>query len=60
MRKSKTMWFALILVILGFIADNFNYVQNVIDPRYYGISYIIIGVVVAVLRFVTTVPLKDK
>jgi hypothetical protein len=60
MRKSKTMWFALTLVILGFVADNFNYVQNVIDPRYYGISYIIIGVVVAVLRFVTTVPLKDK
>ena len=59
-QKSKTMWFALALVILGFVADNFNYVQNVIDPRYYGISYIIIGVVVAVLRFVTTVPLKDK
>ncbi|MFZ9611228.1 MAG: hypothetical protein ACO294_11055 [Methylococcales bacterium] len=60
MHKSKTMWFALILVILGFIADNFNYVQNIIDPRYYGISYIVIGVVVAVLRFVTTVPIKDK
>jgi len=60
MRKSKTMWFALSLVVLGFVADNFNYVQNIIDPRYYGISYIIIGVVVAVLRFVTTVPLKDK
>ena len=60
MRKSKTMWFALLLVVLGFVADNFNYVQNVIDPRYYGISYIAIGVVVAVLRFVTTTPLKDK
>jgi len=59
-QKSKTMWFALALVILGFVADNFNYVQSVIDPRYYGISYIIIGVVVAVLRFVTTMPLKDK
>jgi len=60
MRKSKTMWFALLLVVLGFVADNFSYVQNVIDPRYYGISYIAIGVVVAVLRFVTTTPLKDK
>ena len=60
MRKSKTMWFAFALVILGFIADNFNYVQNVIDPRYYGISYIAIGVVVAVLRFVTTQPLSEK
>jgi hypothetical protein len=60
MRKSKTMWFALILVILGFIADNFNYVQNVIDPQYYGISYIVIGVVVAVLRFVTTTSISEK
>jgi len=60
MRKSKTMWFALFLVVLGFVADNFNYVQNVIDPRYYGISYIAIGVVVAVLRFVTTQPLSKK
>jgi len=59
-QKSKTMWFALALVILGFVADNFNYVQNIIDPRYYGISYIVIGVVVAVLRFVTTKPLRDK
>ena len=60
MKKSKTMWFALLLVILGFVADNFSYVQSVIDPKYYGISYIFIGVVVAVLRFVTTQPLGDK
>jgi hypothetical protein len=60
MRKSKTMWFALLLVILGFVADNFSYVQGVIDPKYYGVSYIVIGTIVAVLRFVTTMPLKDK
>ena len=60
MRKSKTMWFALLLVVLGFVADNFNYVQSVIDPKYYGVSYIAIGVIVAVLRFVTTTSLKDK
>jgi hypothetical protein len=60
MRKSKTMWFALLLVILGFVADNFSYVQSVIDPKYYGISYIAIGAIVAVLRFVTTKPLEDK
>jgi hypothetical protein len=60
MKKSKTMWFALLLVILGFVADNFSYVQNIIDPKYYGVSYIFIGVVVAVLRFVTTTPIGDK
>jgi len=60
MRKSKTIWFALALVVLGFVADNFNYVQNIIDPRFYGVSYIAIGVIVAVLRFVTTQPLGEK
>ena len=60
MRKSKTMWFALALVILGFVAENFNYVQDIIDPKYYGISYMAIGVVVAVLRFITTQPLSEK
>ena len=54
------MWFAFALVVLGFVADNFSYVQNIIDPKYYGISYIAIGSIVAFLRFVTTMPLKDK
>ena len=57
---SKTMWFSLALVILGVVYDNFSYVQNLIDPRLYGIILIAIGVVVAVLRFVTTLPLDEK
>ena len=60
MHKSKTMWFALLLVVLGFVADNFSYVQTIIDPKYYGISYIFIGVAVAILRFITTQPLSEK
>ena len=60
MQKSKTMWFALALVVLGIVYDNFSYVQNIIDPAYYGITYIAIGIVVAVLRFVTTESLHDK
>jgi len=57
---SKTMWFSLALMILGVIYDNFSYVQNIIDPRFYGIILIAIGIVVAVLRFVTTLPLDEK
>ena len=57
---SKTMWFSLALMVLGVVYDNFNYVQNIIDPRLYGIILILIGVVVAVLRFVTTLPLDEK
>ena len=58
--KSKTMWFSFLLVILGVVYDNFSYVQNIIDPRLYGIILIAIGVAVAILRFVTTMPLDEK
>jgi hypothetical protein len=54
------MWFALLLVVLGIVYDNFSYVQNIIDPAYYGITYMAIGVVVAVLRFLTVKPLDEK
>jgi hypothetical protein len=57
---SKTMWFSFALVVLGVVYDNFSYVENLIDPRLYGVFLIFIGIVVAVLRFVTTMPLEDK
>ena len=40
--------------------DNFSYLQSVIDERYYGISFVVIGLITAVLRFVTTQALDDK
>ena len=54
------MWFSFALVIFGGLFDNFSYVQNLIDPRYYGFGYIVIGIVVAILRFLTTQPLDEK
>ena len=60
MAKSRTMWFSLALMVLGAVYENFSYVQNVIDPRYYGSILIFIGVVLAVLRFYTTLPLDEK
>lgn len=57
---SKTMWFSLALVILGVVYDNFSYVENIINPRLYGVLLIAIGIIVAVLRFVTTLPLDEK
>lgn len=53
-RRSKTMWFALALVILGALMDNLSYLQSIIDPQYYGLLMIGIGIVVAILRFITT------
>ena len=58
--RSKTMWFSLALMVLGVIFENFSYVQNIIDQRWYGPILITIGVIVAVLRFVTTMPLEDR
>jgi len=58
MRQSRTMWFSLLLVIFGALFDNLSYVQNIIDPRYYGLLLITIGVIVAVLRFVTSKPIE--
>jgi hypothetical protein len=58
MQKSKTMWFSLAMMILGVVYDNFSYVQNVIDPKYYGTIFISIGVICAILRWYTTQPLE--
>ena len=52
--KSRTMWFSFALVVFGALFDNFSYLQSVIDQRYYGILLVIIGIIVAVLRFLTT------
>jgi hypothetical protein len=54
------MWFSLALVIFGSLADNFSYVQNLISPQYYGVSFILVGIVVAILRFVTTQPIREE
>ena len=58
MSHSKTMWFSLLLVILGALLDNFSYLQSVIDQKYYGVILVVIGVAVAILRFLTTGPIK--
>ena len=60
MMHSRTMWFSLLLVILGALYDNFSYIEQLIDPRLYGILLISIGIIVAVLRFVTTQSLDDR
>jgi hypothetical protein len=59
MSRSKTLWFSLALVVFGALMDNLQYLQNVIDPQYYGGIMIFVGIMVAVLRFITTQPL-DK
>ena len=54
------MWFSLILIILGAVADNLSYIQSQIDERYYGFIVMGIGVIVAILRWNTNNDLGDK
>jgi hypothetical protein len=56
--QSKTMWFSLLLVIFGAIFDNFSYLQSVISDKYYGILLVSIGIITAVLRYVSTGPIE--
>ena len=56
--KSKTMWFSLALVVFGALFENLSYIQSLIDPKYYGVLLIVIGVIVAILRFITTKPIE--
>ena len=57
--KSKTMWWSLLLIVLGAVADNLSYIQNQIDERYYGLIVMGIGIITAVLRWNTNKPLDD-
>ena len=56
--KSRTIWFSFFLVVFGALFDNFSYLQSVINERYYGIILVIVGIIVAVLRFLTTGPVE--
>ena len=58
--KSKTMWFSFSLVLLGSLMELFPYLKDLIDPRYYAVSFVVIGLVVAALRFLTTQPISGK
>ena len=58
MRHSKTMWFSLALVVLGALFDLFPTLQAIIDPKYYSLSLVAIGLAVAILRFITKDPIR--
>ena len=57
---SRTMWFSLAMVIIGSLYDNFSYIQDIINPKYYGSIFIAIGIICAVLSFYTTLPLDEN
>lgn len=60
MFKSKTMWFAIALAVLGAVEASLNLFADILTPTTYGIVTMVVGVIVGVLRIVTTTPLGDK
>lgn len=58
--RSRTLWFSALLMIFGAVEMYFPYLKDNIDPNYYGPIFMAIGVIVAVLRFATTLPLDEK
>ena len=58
--KSWTINYGLLLVILGSLQQNFDYLRKLIGEENYGLSFVAIGVVVVVLRFKTTTAVEDK
>lgn len=56
--KSRTMWFSVALVVFGALLDNLPYLQSVIDPKYYGIIFATVGIITALLRYITKEPIQ--
>lgn len=58
--KSKTLWFSFLLTVFGAVQASWGLVDDFLSPRAAGFGALAIGVLVAVLRFITTQPLDEK
>ncbi len=56
--KSKTMWFSVALVVFGALLDYLPALQSIIDPKYYGLIFAVVGVTTAILRYITKEPIR--
>lgn len=56
--KSKTMWFSVALVVFGALLDYLPALQSIIDPKYYGLIFAVVGVITAILRYITKEPIR--
>jgi len=57
--KSKTNWTALAIAALGVVDMNYPLLKSWLGD-WYGVSYIAIGIAMAVLREFTKEPVRDK
>ena len=58
--RSKTMWFSILLAVLGVIQASMDVFTPYVSAQSMGFLTLLIGILVAVLRVVTTNSLEDK
>jgi len=58
--KSKTMWFSVMLAVLGVFEQNSGFIRDIVGEANFGMVMMGISAVTAVLRAVTTQPLSAK
>jgi len=58
--SDKTMIWSFLLVVFGALYTNFSYLQTVLSPQVYGVSFVVIGCICAALRFATNKPLDQS
>lgn len=58
--RSKMMWFSLALVVLGVVESYISLFQRFFTPDDFGWFTAAVGMAVAVLRWVTALPLEEK
>ncbi|MDZ4058175.1 MAG: hypothetical protein U1D69_14680 [Polynucleobacter sp.] len=58
--KSKTMWFAYLLAVLGVVETQYKLIESYVPEEYRGLVFVVIASVVAALRIVTTQALTEK
>ena len=60
MFKSKTIWFAILLAVGGIIEQSQSVITQLVGPQNTGLIMLVISIIVAVLRIVTTQPISAK
>lgn len=58
--KSKTIWYSIILILLGVLQQATELLPAYVSQEYLGIALGIIGAVSLVLRFLTGQPLSAR
>jgi hypothetical protein len=57
--KSKTLWFSWALMALGIIELNMRLLESLLG-EWYGVAFIVVSIITATLRMVTTNAVADK